>query len=295
MLSYLKYRFKNLINYSKRQNGVTNILLSRQNYENIKDIRDAEIKVFSQNGEDGIIDFILKKLNIGDLKFIEVGVEDYEESNTRFLVETRPTTGLLIDNCKEINFIKRRDFFWKNELYLENTEVSPENINSILKKNNFFKSFDLFSIDIDGLDYWVLKEIDFSKATMVVLEYNPLFGFEKLVSIPNIKNFSRNQYSKFYFGASLKAYIELMKNKNYSFLGSNSFCNNAFFVNNKFAEIFHDIEVKDLSNYCNFKFREKFFNDTKDYKIEMYKEIQDFELFDFEKNENEIIGKLFKI
>ena len=119
MLSYLKYRFKNLINYSKRQNGVTNILLSRQNYENIKDIRDAEIKVFSQNGEDGIIDFILKKLNIGDLKFIEVGVEDYEESNTRFLVETRPTTGLLIDNCKEINFIKRRDFFWKNELYLE--------------------------------------------------------------------------------------------------------------------------------------------------------------------------------
>ena len=86
-----------------------------------------------------------------------------------------------------------------------------------------------------------------------------------------------------------------MKNKNYSFLGSNSFCNNAFFVNNKFAEIFHDIEVKDLSNYCNFKFREKIFNDTKDYKIEMYKEIQDFELFDFEKNENEIIGKLFKI
>ena len=48
MLSYLKYRFKNLINYSKRQNGVTNILLSRQNYENIKDIRDAEIKVFSK-------------------------------------------------------------------------------------------------------------------------------------------------------------------------------------------------------------------------------------------------------
>ena len=79
-------------------------------------------------------------------------MEDYEESNTRFLVETRPCTGLLIDVNTQINFIKKRNFYWKNDLYICTKKINPENICEILDEYDFTKKSDIFSIDIDGLD-----------------------------------------------------------------------------------------------------------------------------------------------
>ena len=101
MINYLKYRIKNYLNFYKKQLGEIQLLLKKKDYLKITNIRDAELKVFSQNGEDGIIDFLLFKIKKKNaVTFIEIGVEDYEESNTRFLVETRPCTGLLIDMNK---------------------------------------------------------------------------------------------------------------------------------------------------------------------------------------------------
>ena len=50
-----------------------------------KDITKKEFKVFSQWGEDGIIDHLVSNLEIENKTFIEFGVENYEESNTKFL------------------------------------------------------------------------------------------------------------------------------------------------------------------------------------------------------------------
>ncbi|MGZ6274156.1 MAG: hypothetical protein ACXWM8_07690, partial [Candidatus Limnocylindrales bacterium] len=43
-------------------------------------IRDAEFRVFSQFGEDGIIQYLIGKVPIENDVFIEFGVEDYSES-----------------------------------------------------------------------------------------------------------------------------------------------------------------------------------------------------------------------
>src|SRR5210317_908723 len=119
MIKYLKYKIKNLLNFNKRQLGELQIELSKQNYDKIKNIRDAEIKIFSQFGEDGIINFLLHKIDLNEqIKFIEIGTGDYEEANTRFLSESRICSGLLIDKINDINFIKKRDFYWKNDLYI---------------------------------------------------------------------------------------------------------------------------------------------------------------------------------
>ena len=61
----------------------------------IRNINDLDYKIFSQNGEDGIIDYLLHALKIDKPKFVEIGVGDYSECNTRFLFERTSPKGLI--------------------------------------------------------------------------------------------------------------------------------------------------------------------------------------------------------
>ncbi len=144
MINYLKYRLKNIINNNKKQIGEIHLAKSKENYGKIKNIRDAEIKIFSQFGEDGIINFLLHKLNFkNNISFVEIGTGDYEESNTRYLCETMISRGLLIDKIRELKFIEKRDFFWKNEIYYYQKSITSKNINSILEQYGFINNFNL--------------------------------------------------------------------------------------------------------------------------------------------------------
>ena len=82
--------------------GSSHLTQMRIKYQKITNLRDVEYKIFSQNGEDGIIDYILYCLNINKPKFIEIGVGDYSEANTRFLFETRSPKGLIVDCEKNL-------------------------------------------------------------------------------------------------------------------------------------------------------------------------------------------------
>ena len=125
MIDYIKYKIKNFLNFNKRQLGEIQIEQSKKKYDQIKNIREAEIKIFSQFGEDGIINYLLYKLNINEkVKFIEIGTGDYEEANTRFLCENRVCSGLLIDKINDLKFIQKRDFFWKNGIYFYNQIIT---------------------------------------------------------------------------------------------------------------------------------------------------------------------------
>ena len=65
------------------------------------DLNQFEFKVYSQFGEDGIIQFIINNIDIKNKIFVEFGVENYEEANTRFLLENNNWKGLVIDSSKE--------------------------------------------------------------------------------------------------------------------------------------------------------------------------------------------------
>ena len=64
-------------------------------------LREAEFRVFSQWGEDGIIQFLSRHVPIDNKTFVEFGVQDYLESNTRFLVVKDNWSGLIIDGSAE--------------------------------------------------------------------------------------------------------------------------------------------------------------------------------------------------
>ena len=239
-----------------------NILIKKRNdYLNFKSINDAEEKFFSQNGEDGIIDYILEILNVKDPKFIEIGVEDYIEANTRLLYHIRNSLGLIVDQSIDINKLSKNLDLWKGRIKVLKKSVTPKNINEIINYENFNKDLDLFSIDIDGLDYWVIKELPANFAKICIAEYNPLFGSENEITVPNIENFDRTNYhySNLCWGVSLKGLINLMNEKNFTFLGTNNFKNNAFFINRDFEQLFKKIILDkniELENYTNHKFQE---------------------------------------
>ena len=209
------------------------LLKSRKLYNERSYLEDFENKFYSQNGEDGIIDFIIKKLNLRKPTFVEIGVGDYSEANTRFLYETYYSKGLIVDNIE--NFKKKVSnnvSLWRGNLNVLEKNITPENINETLNKNVDF-DIDIFSIDIDGLDYWVLDKIKAKISKVIILEYNSIFGHEKELVIPNIENFDRTKahYSNLYYGGSLKSYVSLMNKKGYYLLGVNRLRNNAFFIN----------------------------------------------------------------
>ncbi|MGB9755775.1 MAG: hypothetical protein ACPLXO_02720 [Desulfurella sp.] len=199
----------------------------------IKTINDAEFRIFSQFGEDGIICFLIETLEIPNKIFVEFGVETYEEANTRFLLEYYNYKGLIIEaNRNYVEEIKTKDIVWRHSLEIVNEFVTRENINSILEKTGFVGDIALLSIDIDGMDYWIWDAIDIISPRIVICEYNGLFGYKKSIVVPYNPNFDRFKahYSGLYFGASLKALVDLGRKKGYAFVGCNLNENDAFFV-----------------------------------------------------------------
>jgi len=197
------------------------------------DIRGAEFRVFSQWGEDGILQHLLRHVAISKNIFVEFGVENYIESNTRFLLTNNNWAGLVIDGSpKNIEFIKHDDIYWRHNLKAEQSFITRDNINDLISRNGITGGIGLLSIDIDGNDYWVWEAIDVIVPTIVVIEFNARFGPERAVTIPYDPGFVRTvaHHSNIYFGASLAALCLLGERKGYSFVGCNTAGNDAFFV-----------------------------------------------------------------
>jgi hypothetical protein len=201
----------------------------------IKNLHDAEFQVFSQWGEDGIIQYLISKVPIDNKIFVEFGVENYTESNTRFLLQNNNWQGLVIDSSeKNIEYIKKDSIYWKHNLKAICAFIAAENINDLLIRNGISGDIGLLSIDIDGNDYWIWKSIDCISPRIVICEYNNLFGAKLKITIPYNSNFNRTKahFSNLYFGASIAALNDLAEKKGYSLIGSNKAGGNAFFVRN---------------------------------------------------------------
>jgi hypothetical protein len=196
-------------------------------------IRDAEFTVFSQWGQDGIIQYLLAHVPIIDDTFVEFGVEDYRESNTRFLLMHDNWKGLIIDGGHDhLRFLEASGLRWRHSIDAVTAFVTRENINSLLRRAGVEGDIGLLSIDIDGNDYWVFEAIDAISPRIVIVEYNGLLGTDATVSIPYDPEFEMlaAHPSGLYFGASLPAMISLAERKGYRFVGTTSAGNDAFFV-----------------------------------------------------------------
>lgn len=197
------------------------------------DWREREFRVYSQWGEDGLIQHLVSEVPIARHVFVEFGVEDYQEANTRFLLVNDGWSGLVMDASEEnVRRIRQDALFWQYNLKARQAFVTRENIDGLLADEGLAGDIGLLSIDIDGNDYWIWETITGVSPAIVVIEYNARFGPKRAVTVPYDANFVREKahYSMIYYGASLRALWLLGRRKGYALAGCNAAGNNAFFV-----------------------------------------------------------------
>jgi hypothetical protein len=202
---------------------------------NIENLSEVEFQVFSQFGDDGIIQYLIEKLPIINKTFIEFGVENYAEANTRFLLINNYWSGMVMDgDASNIAYIKKGQIYSFYDLRAIQCFITKDNINEVLKSSGFKKEIGILSIDIDGNDYWVWHAIKEFEPQIIICEYNSLFGFDEPITIPYKSEFVRGVVSPLnFYGTSLNAACLLAKERGYFFIGCNSAGNNAYFINEK--------------------------------------------------------------
>ena len=221
------------------------------------DINKAEFRVYSQWGEDGIIQFLINDIEIKNKVFIEFGVESYIEANTRFLLINNNWAGLIIDgDQKNIDSIKQDKIYWRYNLKVDANFITKQNINQLFINNGIKGEIGILSVDIDGNDYWVLDSIDVVNPCIIICEYNSVFGPDKKVTTPYRDDFVRSKahYSNVYYGSSISALNDLAERKGYSLVYGNKNGNNVFFVRNDLMQNFKKITPQEA--YIRAQFRE---------------------------------------
>jgi len=188
--------------------------------------------VYSQTGEDGVIEKILEILPQNDKWCVEFGAWDGMFcTNTRHLIESRGFSSVLIELSKKRFIDLQRNYAHLNNVYTINRFVGftpADNLDTILKNTPIPIDFDFLSIDIDGNDYHVWKAFSEYRPKVVVVEFNSTF--------PSHVEFIQPADPSVVQGSSLRAFVNLAKEKGYELVCVLSF--NAFFVRKEYFPLF---------------------------------------------------------
>jgi hypothetical protein len=193
-----------------------------------------EFSGFSQNGEDGILDVLSKQLLESNRYFIEIGSSDGVQNNSSWLVVAEQYDGLMIEGDSRL--VERGERLIVGHSigvkYL-NMFVDSENIQK-LKELSRHLNPDIFSLDIDGVDYYIAEEIlkGGFRPKIFVVEYNSVYGKERSITVPYRKNFAFSDAhpSRLYYGVSIAAWRKFFDNHGYRFVTVDRKGVNAFFV-----------------------------------------------------------------
>ena len=206
-------------------------------------IFDFEIykkNIFSQYGEDGIIEEIFKRLeSVSDKQCCEFGAWDGKFlSNTCNLITNHNYEAILIEADKKkfnelnINFPEKKVIKINKFVNF----IGENTLDNILENNFFNKDFDFLSIDIDGCDYYIFEGLSKFTPKVICIEFNP--------SIPNKVNFIQEKDMKINQGSSAKSLIDLAFQKGYFPIASTN-CN-LFFIHNKFKKFLTNLDKFDI-------------------------------------------------
>lgn len=226
------------------------------------DINSHEKKVHSQNGEDGILEFIFSIIGTTNKFSVEFGVGNGFECNTIYLLEKKGWQGLMMDYRPDqadpsvgvVNKVSLKTSFklFKKKLKekkqsvnfpldIKNEKVTAENIQQLFRKYNVPMNFDLLSIDIDYNDFWVWKSIVDYSPRVVVIEFNSCIPPHESKVVPYDPDATWDGTN--YFGASLLGLTKLGLQKGYTLVGCDSNGVNAFFCQ---TDLVSELNIKNI-------------------------------------------------
>lgn len=290
-LNYLRQGGNNM-NSNPTQLLALGKLLSNQQWEmKNSEFNAYEFKIFSQFGDDGLIQYLIKHIPIENHFFIEFGVENFLESNSRFLMMNNNWSGFVMDGSENnIQTLQAMPWYWKYDLSSKAAFITKENINLLLAETHQ-ENIGILHIDLDGNDFHILMELNFSKLnpSILIVEYNAVFGPKRALTTPYKPDFSRtnHHYSNILYGASLSALTWAADQKGYSLIGCNEAGNNAYFLRNDLiSEKFPTKMPEEV--YKHAKFRE---SRNQDYELTLLNEKERIQLLKGSEVVNVIKGR----
>ncbi|MBW0171754.1 MAG: hypothetical protein KXJ61_16160 [Hydrogenophaga sp.] len=193
-----------------------------------------EFSGFSQNGEDGIIDVLRKQLLTQNRYFVEIGCSDGIENNSSWLVVAEKLSGIMIEGDPTLaERAKRMIAGHSVGGECRNMFVTRENVHE-LKRLMFHNDPDVFSLDIDGNDYYIAKAIldNGIRPKIFVVEFNSVFGPERSTTVAYRDDFvfSSAHPTQLYYGVSIKGWRNFFEAQGYQFVTIDQNGVNAFFV-----------------------------------------------------------------
>lgn len=205
-------------------------LRSQPRYQDPRRLAGHEFKSFSQHGEDGIIEAIFDRIGTTNKEFVEFGAGNGLENNSALLL-VKGWKGLWIEGGKqnaEGIQAKFAEMIQSGRLRFLNAFIDAANIEGLLRRGGVPAEFDFLSVDIDGNDYWVWKQIEAFKPRVVCIEYNGIFP-------PSTRwimkyNPTHAWGGSTYYNSSLKSLELLGARKGYKLVGCDLSGANAFFV-----------------------------------------------------------------
>lgn len=219
--------------YQTQREGFLLQLLAHPRYVDARRLNRFEFRVYSQSGQDGIIEEIFRRIKVTSRRFVEfgVGAGGGYENNTTYLL-AKGWQGSWIDadpeSCARIQC--QMDFLLRdNRLEVLQSRVTAENITVLFERLRVPVEFDLLSIDIDSNDYWVWQNLARYRPRVVVIEYNSFLPATADWILPYHPE-RRWQGLTMEFGASLLALDRLGGKLGYNLIACDVTGSDAFFV-----------------------------------------------------------------
>ena len=193
-----------------------------------------EFSGFSQNGEDGVIDYLLTSLKTQNRYFIEIGASNGLENNTSWLAIVRRYSGIMVEGDRLLSEQCAENFASLNwGLQVVHMRMARANARALADRS-LYKDPDVLSLDIDGIDYYVAQELlgVGLRPKIFVVEYNSAFGPDAGLTVEYKQEFdiSKEHPKRLYYGVSVGGWRRFFKHHDYQFVTVDQNGVNAFFV-----------------------------------------------------------------
>lgn len=216
---------------------------------------ETGFRVFSQNDEDGILLYIYALIGFTNRQLLDIAFAIPFGANSTNLLCNWGFHGLLLEG-NSAGVESSRKFFSAHPdtnilpPTIECAWVTAENINQILSKHRLCGEIDLFSLDVDGVDYWLWKALTVVQPRVVVVEAAAFLGRNLSITVPYRPDFNRFTINEWFCGASIPAFIKLGREKGYRLVACNRLGFNLFFVRNDLAgDLLPEIRVSDCFSF----------------------------------------------
>jgi len=191
-----------------------------------------EHRVFSQNGEDGVIAEIVSRIGAPGRYFVEFGAESGVEGNCVLLADAAGWSGLFIEADPELHAALEAKYA-PTPVRTLRARVTPSTVVALFREADVPPEPDLLSIDVDGNDYWIWSALDGWRPRIVIVEYNSALDPASRLVQPLDEDWSWDGTQ--YFGASLGALRALGTRLGYRLVHTDLSGVNAFFVREDLA------------------------------------------------------------